>query len=207
MALGILEDGRKEIIDFRMAPGESVVAWEAFLSDLYRRGLVGSRLKLICADGGTGLRSALPLVYPSVPLQLCWAHKTRNITDKVREKDREEVKSAVRRIYTARNIVRARSAARQFKETWGAAYPKALACLQRDLEELLHFFMFSDPAWRKATRTTNAIERRFREVRRRTRPMGVFSDGSSIERILYAVFTHENLNLGGTTLFPLTQNS
>ena len=47
---------------------------------------------------------------------------------------------------------------------------------------------------RKAVRTTNAIERRFREVRRITRPMGVFQDRTSMDRILFAVFTYENSN-------------
>ena len=56
-------------------------------------------------------------------------------------------------------------------------------------------------------RTTNAIERRFREVRRRTRPMGTFHDKTSMDRILFAVFTHENLNQGIATPFPLTHNS
>ena len=54
---------------------------------------------------------------------------------------------------------------------------------------------------------TNAIERRFREVRRRTRPMGTFQDKTSMDRILFAVFTHENLNQGIATPFPLTHNS
>jgi len=57
---------------------------------------------------------------------------------------------------------------------------------------LLEFLRLQDHAWRQATRTTNAIERRFVEVRRRTRPMGVFSDRTSIERTLFAVFTHLN---------------
>ncbi|MDD3250715.1 MAG: transposase, partial [Smithellaceae bacterium] len=58
-------------------------------------------------------------------------------------------------------------------------------------------------------RTTNAIERRFREVKRRTRPMGVFSDKTSMERILYAVFAYENLkeNTWTPSLTKLTQNS
>ncbi|MBI5885884.1 MAG: transposase, partial [Deltaproteobacteria bacterium] len=71
----------------------------------------------------------------------------------------------------------------------------------------LAFFRFKDEETRKATRTTNAIERRFREVRRRTRPMGVFSDKTSIERKLFAVFTYENKKQGTATLFSLTQNS
>ena len=85
VALGIRADGRKEIIDFRLAAGESAAAWEQFLTDLYRRGLTGEGLEMICADGGQGLVAALPTVYPGIPLQRCWAHKIRNILDKVRK--------------------------------------------------------------------------------------------------------------------------
>lgn len=55
-------------------------------------------------------------------------------------------------------------------------------------------------------RTTNAIERRFREVRRRTRPMGVFQDRTSMDRILFAVFTHENKMQGISAPFLMTHN-
>ena len=79
--------------------------------------------------------------------------------------------------------------------------------LAGDLDELLACFRYKDPKERKAVRTTNAMERRFREVRRRTRPMGVFADRTSIERILFAVFTHENQAQRVSTPFPLTQNS
>ena len=79
--------------------------------------------------------------------------------------------------------------------------------MQNDLEDLLICFQFDDADFRKAIRTTNAIERRFREVRRRTRPMGVFSNRTSIERILYAVFMYENINQGVYPVFVLTQNT
>ncbi len=62
VALGIRRDGRKEIIDFCLAAGESAAAWEAFLCDLYRRGLKGAGLELIAVDGGKGLLAALSLV-------------------------------------------------------------------------------------------------------------------------------------------------
>ena len=84
---------------------------------------------------------------------------------------------------------------------------KAVRCLKVDLDDLLTFFTFKDPSWWKAIRTTNAIERRFREVRRRTRPMGVFSDRTSIDRILYAVFSYENRQQKISTPFLVTQNS
>ena len=71
VALGIRADGKKEIIDFHLATGESAAAWERFLTDLYRRGLTGNGLEMICADGGRGLIAALPTVYPGIPLQRC----------------------------------------------------------------------------------------------------------------------------------------
>ena len=207
VALGIRHDGRKEIIDFRQAHGESTQAWEAFLNDLYRRGLSGEGLELICSDGGTGLRAALPLVYPNVPVQLCWAHKARNVLDKVRKTDSDAVKRSLRAISHASGLAKARSAAACFVRRWQDRYPRAVACLREHLEDLLHFFSFSTDTWRTASRTTNAIERRFREVRRRTRPMGVMADRCSVERILYAVFTYENLNAGTGTPLALTHNS
>jgi transposase-like protein len=148
------------------------------------------------------------MVYPRVPLQRCWAHKVRNVLDSIRVRDREEAKRGLRRIYGARNRWSACQAALRFAVRWERVYPRAVRCLMKDLEELLAFFtVFSDPILQRAVRTTNAIERRFREVRRRTRPMGVFSDRTSIDRILFAVFSYENRRQGAATPFLLTQKS
>ena len=84
MAQEIGSDGKRELIDFRRAFSESQAEWEGFLYDLYRRGLKGECLKLIITDGGKGLKAALPLVFGHIPVQLCWAHKTRNVVNKVR---------------------------------------------------------------------------------------------------------------------------
>jgi putative transposase len=208
VVLGILPNGRKEVIDFLLAPAESQVAREGFLNDLYRRGLTGEGVEQITIDGGAGLIAALSVVHPRVPVQRCWAHKVRNILDKVREADAPAVKKELRRIYEAPHRGKAIVQALRFGAHWEIPHPAAARCLMKDLDELLAFFVFEDPEWRRKARTTNAIERRFREVRRRTRPMGVFSDRTSIERILFAVFSHENRNQGTASPFPLlTQNS
>jgi len=207
VALGITPEGRKEVIDFLVAQGESQSAWEEFLHDLYCRGLSGEGVELIVTDGGTGLLAALPLVYPRVPVQRCWAHKTRNVTAKVREKDRAAVKQAVHRISHAPNERGAQKALADFAREWATAYPAAVACLTKDAESLLAFYRIKEPGRWKEIRTTNAIERRFVEVRRRTRPMGVFADRTSMERILYAVFTYENQKEGTNAPLLLTQNS
>ena len=207
VALGIRHDGKKEIIDFRLAASESAAEWERFLTDLWRRGLTGDGLEVICADGGQGLIAALPTVYPTIPLQRCWAHKIRNILDKVRKADRDAVKADLHAIMNAPNRPKALSAARRFADAWEETYPKAVACLRNDLDDLLTCFRYTTLAERKQVRTTNAIERRFREVRRRTRPMGTFQDRTSMDRILFAVFTYQNKAQGTATPFPLTHKS
>lgn len=207
VALGLLPDGKKEVIDFRLAASESAGEWEKFLADLYRRGLTGEGLDMICVDGGAGLLAALPGVFHGIPVQRCWAHKIRNILDKVRKADQPAVKRAVHKIMNAPNAPAARAAARRFANRFEGKYPAAVACLRNDLDDLLTCFRYKSEDQRRKVRTTNAVERRFREVRRRTRPMGTFQDKTSMDRILFAVFTHENKSQGVSTPFLLTQNN
>jgi transposase-like protein len=207
VALGIRPDSRKEVIDFRLVASESAAQWEFFLGSLIKRGLTGDKLEMIAVDGGSGLNAALPTAFPDKPVQRCWAHKIRNVLNKVRKADQAAVKRGLHRIMNAADIVKARTAARRFADRWQAIYANAVACLRNDLDELLTCFRCKTIAERKRVRTTNAIERRFREVRRRTRPMGVFQDRTSMDRILFAVFTHENRNQGVSTPVLLTQNS
>lgn len=204
VALGIRPDGKREIIDFAQASSESEFAWENFLHHLYARGLRGSHLKLIILDGGKGLLAALPFIYPHTPVQRCWAHKTRNVLNYVRQQDQKKVKQTLHRISHARRLPEAYRAAQDFAAKWGSLYPRALACLQKDLPELLTFLQIRPNHPNSTLRTTNAIERRFREVRRRTRPMGTFSDHTSIDRIMFSVFNYENSKEENTP-FLLTQ--
>jgi transposase-like protein len=204
VALGVLPDGRKEVIDFRLARSESAAEWQLFLDDLYRRGLTGQGLDMVCVDGGQGLLAALPHVYPRLPVQRCWAHKIR-VLGKVRVADQGPVKRALHKVMNADTRPEALAAARRFADRFENEYPKAVACLRDDLDDLLTCFRYKTLQERKRVRTTNAIERRFREVRRRTRPMGVFQDRTSMDRILFAVFTRENKSQGVSSLFLLTQ--
>lgn len=207
VALGIRHDLRKEVIDFYITSSESEAEWDKFLTNLYKRGLNGEGVEVISVDGGKGCLAALKTVYSDIPIQRCWAHKMRNIINKVKKKDAKDIKRDGQKIYKAKDENKARSAARRFADKWAQTYPEAVKCLKKDLDDLLTFFKFKDDAVRKALRTTNSIERRFREVRRRTRPMGVFSDRTSMERILFAVFTYENKKEGTNTPFLLTHNN
>ena len=206
-AFGLTLEGRHEMIDFYAAASESEACWEAFLNDLYRRGIIGEHCRLIVTDGGAGLHAALQIVYPKIPYQRCWAHKTRNVLDKVKKSDQPAVKTALHRISHALNHRQATQAYWRFCSRWREVYPKAVACLERDLDDLLTFFQIQQPNLWSQLRTTNLIERAFREVRRRTRPMGVMANANSLQRIVFAVFYHLNRNWSEQPLKQFTHKS
>jgi len=206
-AFGITVDGKQEMIDFHPAASESAACWESFLNDLYKRGLIGSHCELIVTDGGTGLHAALEIVYPKILTQRCWAHKTRNVLDKVKKCDQQAVKTALHRISHAPNQRQAKAAYAQLALKWKKAYPKALTCLEKDLDELLSFFQIKNSKLWSRLRTTNLIERSFREVRRRTTPMGVMANTQSLQRIVFAVFHHLNTNWSQSPIKEFTHKS
>jgi transposase-like protein len=208
-AYGETWDGKREMIDFLLASSESQNAWEGFLRDLHERGLEGKLCEMITTDGGKGLLNALEVVYPRIPRQHCWAHKTRNVLNKVKKVDQERVKRDLHRISHAKSRQLATQAYWAFCQKYRKLYPEAVKSLTSEINDLLSFYEVrlsaeerkgrgteeleraQEALWRKI-RTTNLIERAFEEVKRRTRPMGVFGNRGSIERILYAVFFNYN---------------
>jgi transposase-like protein len=195
-AYAITVAGQRRLLAFRLAQGESEAAWEAFLSQLRERGLWGQQLRLIVTDGCPGLHAALATVYPYVPRQRCWVHKLRNVSTLLKRCQQQECLASARAIYqaaTRREAVRAYWA---WARRWRGEASKAVACLEGDLDELLAFLACPEEHRRKV-RTTNAIERAFREVRRRTRPMSCFTNDASCERIIYAVVSHLNRSWEG----------
>ena len=101
-------------------------------------------------------------------------------------------------------LAEARRAFLRFKWNWDAVYPALVRRLERDLPELLNFFQFPRPLWKKL-RTTNPIERCFVEVRRRTRPMVVFTNVQSVDRLIFAIFSRLNEDWQSHTLELFTQ--
>ena len=205
VAYGVLPNGKRQILAYQLAQGESEAAWLEFLQDLFLRGLQGKNLKLIVTDGGKGLRAALPVVYPRIPLQLCWAHKMRNIAGKVRRQEGSCVAEAAS-IYRASSRNQAQRAFRLWQAKWEFRRPGAVACVERDLDNLLSFLDVPQAHWQKV-RTTNVIERAFREVRRRTRPMSSFSNTESCDRIIYGVITNLNRSWETKPFFEFTHTT
>jgi transposase-like protein len=189
-AYGVTLKGKRELIDFLLVKAEGENTWHDFLSELWRRGLLGKALKLVVTDGHPGLSRAVERLWPRVAHQRCWAHKLRNLENKLKASQRACLDEA-KLIYQAKNGKEALKLFRQWEKRWQARAPKAVACLVADIAELLAHFECPKKHWRRI-RTTNVIERLFVEVRRRIRTMCAFTTRSSCERILYSVFKRTN---------------
>ena len=204
VAYGVRADGSRRLLAFLRSRGESEADWRGLLEDMYRRGLKGNNLALIVTDGCPGLAAAIQTVFPRAKHQRCWVHKMRNILQKVKKREYDEVKRDAQAIYRADGISDARLAFREFRLRWSKQYPAIVKQLEKDLPELLSFMSFPKALWRKL-RTTNVIERCFVEVRRRTRPMVCFVNVGSVDRILYSIFNRFNLDWENRSLRAFTQ--
>lgn len=190
-AYGITTSGKRELISFRQCDSEAENEWEAFLQDMYRRGLLGNCLELVVVDGCPGLREALDMIYPYAKIQRCWAHKLRNVANKLPRKVQEACLTGAKRIYQAKTMMDAKDRFLEWVQQWRSVAPEAVHCLEKDISEMLNFLNCPSECWRMV-RTTNAIERSFREVRRRTRPMTSFNNPASVDRIIFGVINHLN---------------
>ena len=191
VAYGVTTEGIKELIAFQLVDSESGKTCEDFLWNLFKRGLKGTKLGLICADRGGGLNAAADQVYPFVAKQGCWFHKMANVSKKVKVKDRPACLRGLRPVYDAKDKASALAAFRAWKKKWSKDYPQAVTCVEKDIDRLLSFYAMPRRHWRMV-RTTNAIERCFREVRRRTDSIGTFLDDASISRVIFALFNYLN---------------
>jgi len=191
VAYGIRADGSREILAFQKTNSESAAAWQAFLENLKMRGLKGRNLKLVVIDGGKGLWKALQKTYPLIPAQLCWVHKLRNVSTHCPKVYRKQCVAEAKKIMYAKSPTQAASRYRHFRQRWQDKAPNAVACLKRDFDKLIVVFSFPE-SLRSLLRSTNVIERCFKEIERRVRPMGYFHNSASCQRVVYALFAYSN---------------
>jgi putative transposase len=182
-AWAICADGRKVMLHLALGNKESYANWLEFLRDMVRRGL--REPVQVTTDGAPGLMRAVEEVFPNSLRQRCLAHKTRNVTDKVPDSVRAEIKNAVRAAYYAPNREVADMIAADVLKTYQSAYPAAMRSFQDDWEACVAYLRC--PAiHHKRIRTTNLLERSFLEERRRTRTIPRFFSEKSCLKLVFA---------------------
>lgn len=205
-AYGIDGHGRRELLDYGQAVAESTAAWSRLLTSLTERGLDPDGVVLAVADGADGIAAAVAEAFPAAALQRCWTHRVRNILEALPLAERRPCLRGLRQIYRARNRRAAVAAYWRWAKAWRPRHPVIVRRLERDLDDLLAVFALPEHA-RASLRTTNLIERSFRELRRRLRPVGCLPDRRSADRILYGQVLRLNELLARRPLAAFTQES
>jgi putative transposase len=163
---GVRADGRKEVIALADGYRESGESWAGLLRDCARRGM---RAPMLAAgDGALGFWGALREVFPGARQGRCWFRKTANVLAALPRSAHPGAKKALAGIWGAEDKDHARAAVKAFGAAYGAKFPKAVAKITDDLDELLAFFDYPAGHW-VHLRTTNPVESAFATVRHRTK--------------------------------------
>ena len=164
--IGVRADGRKELVALTDGYRESTESWADLLRDAARRGMRAPVLAI--GDGALGFWGALREVFPQTREQRCWFHKIANVLGALPKSAHPGAKKALAEIWNAEDQRHALDAVRAFQAAYGAKFPKAVAKITDDVDELLAFYYYPAEHWQHL-RTTNPIESTFATVRHRTK--------------------------------------
>jgi transposase-like protein len=189
IALGIRMDGTKEILGYQVAPTESCAAWSELLNNFKERGL--KKALLFVSDGLTGIEDTILGVYPKVDIQRCLVHVARNISHKVRVKDRNQVMIDFKKVYQSNDFDSAKINLESFENKWRKVYPKMIEILQKN-QYLLTFYNYPEEI-RASIYSTNIIEGFNKHLKRKTKAKIQFPTTDSLEKYLVSLFDEYNL--------------
>lgn len=210
-ALGIWPDGHYQVLHFEVVDQETKANWRQFLQHLLDKGLDGSQMQLVVSDGRPGLNTAIRAIFPdTVRHQRCIFHKLKNLADNLTFEHltlapelphREAVKQAkltrarailheAAAIYTGSDLQTIQQHLDVFREKWEAIEPKAVRCFLNDFDMTLNYLRVPFPH-KQLIRTTNLLERFFREFRTRAGEIGCFGSLTQAETLFYLILQRE----------------
>ena len=192
VTLGVCADGRRILLDLRMAGEESAAAWREVVESLVARHIGVPVLAVI--DGNPGLPTALRTAWPTIEVQRCTAHKLRNLQAKAPARWREELTEDYRRMIYAESAVAVQKARGSFTKKWRIRCPAVIASLEEAGDELFTFVRFPIAQW-KALRTTNALERINEEFRRRVKTQGSLPSQDAVMLLLFGLLRSGQIRL------------
>jgi len=188
VAIGVNEQGYREVLAAAEGSKEDKASWTAFLRHLKERGLAG--VKLLVSDKCLGLIENLAEFYGEARWQRCVVHFYRNVWTAVPSGQVREVAAMLKAIHAQED----REAARQKADAvvvklQQMKLAQAAQLVREGIEETLSYYEFPREHWR-CLRTNNPLERIMREIRRRTRVVGAFPDGQSALMLVAARLRH-----------------
>jgi transposase-like protein len=210
-ALGVWADGHYQLLHFEIVAKETKANWRTFFERLVSKGLNKDQLQLVVTDGRPGFPKAIRAVFPqTVKHQRCVFHKLKNLADNLTYKHlilnpelpyREALKQAketrarailqeAAAIYAGSDITVMKQRLVDFQQRWASLEPKAVRCFARDFDLTLNYLRVPFPH-KRLIRTTNLLERFFREFRSRADEIGCFGSQAQAETLFYLVLRRE----------------
>lgn len=184
VAVGVNEEGRREVLGMDVITVEDGAGWLAFLRSLKARGLKG--VELVVSDAHQGLKDAISSVFRGAAWQRCRTHFMRNLLTRVPKSAQSFVAAVVRSIFSQPDAESTRAQLDRVVEQLTPRFPRAAELLRDCAEELLAFTAFPKEHWRQIW-SNNPQERLNREIRRRTDVVGIFPNREAIVRLVGAV--------------------
>jgi len=176
VCVGVDEEGFREVLAVEVAGSEKGAAYASMLRGLVDRGLSG--VQLVISDDHEGIKAAVSGELPGAQWQRCVVHFERNVLSHVPATSMSEVAEDLKAVFKVRRQKTARALAEEFVELYGQRFPKAVAVFEAGIGDALTYLSFPG-SHHQRIRTTNMLERLFKEVKRRTRVVGVFPNETS----------------------------
>jgi len=210
--MGVWEDGRHQIIHYQLAAAEDTAAWSDLLAALLGRGVDASAVQLVVSDGSSGLPAALATHLPQAKQQRCVVHKIRGLErafcyrdltmadpmtqeplthEAARRLRRQHLSTDAHAIFEAPTRAEAEARLAQFRATWGTLEPEVVRLLSKDVEACLTFYQ-CEHRLHPLIRSTNLLERFFREFRTKADEIGAFPNDVSCLVVFHLIVIRDD---------------
>lgn len=182
-------EGHREILGFAIHANESKRTWNDFLKSLKDRGLHG--VKMITSDAHEGIQDAISKVFPEAAWQRCQFHFSRNIIDKAPKKYQAGLAGELQEMFNCKTIDEARKCKDAIIADYKDDAEEAMNCLDEGFESAMSVMVLPHYL-RKYFRTSNHIERLNKELKRRSKVIGIFPNEASLMRLMGSVLVERN---------------
>ena len=199
IAYGTNEQGHREILGFAAYRNESKDTWQDFLKSLKKRGLKG--VIMITSDAHEGIIHAISEVFPTVPWQRCQFHFSKNVVDKTPKKYQTGIRAELQEMFACNTLKEARNKKNQIIQEYQDVAETAMSCLDEGFESVMTA-MILPRGMQRFFRTSNAVERLNKELKRRSQVIGIFPNEESLIRLMGSVLIEQNsLSQSGKVIF------